>query len=57
MSPPSKRKKTLKDYCDQLVEDRKKREGTREQHHEQKIAAINRLTDVVAQLIAQTRKD
>ncbi|KAK0074348.1 hypothetical protein PV326_012523, partial [Microctonus aethiopoides] len=50
-SPPSKRQKSLKNFCDQLAEDRKNREKLREQHHQEKIAAMNRLTDVVAQLI------
>ncbi|CAH2090618.1 unnamed protein product [Euphydryas editha] len=56
-SPPSKRQKTLKDFCEQLSEHRKKREETREKHHQEKIAAMNRLTDVVAQLVKQTQKE
>ncbi|CAH2094393.1 unnamed protein product [Euphydryas editha] len=35
----------------------KKREETREKHHQEKIAAMNRLTDVVAQLVKQTQKE
>ncbi|CAH2100733.1 unnamed protein product [Euphydryas editha] len=56
-SPPSKRQKILKDFCEQLSEHRKKREETREKHHQEKISAMNRLTDVVTQLVKQTQKE
>ncbi|XP_074115927.1 uncharacterized protein LOC141538394 isoform X1 [Cotesia typhae] len=51
LNPPSKRHKKLADYCEQLLEEKKENRAIRMQHHQEKIAAINQLTDVLRELM------
>ncbi|XP_044590231.1 uncharacterized protein LOC123268872 [Cotesia glomerata] len=51
INPPSKRQKKLADYCEQLLEEKKENRAIRIQHHQEKIAATNQLTDVLRELI------
>lgn len=42
----------MADYCEQLLEEKKENRAIRIQHHQEKIAATNQLTDVLRELIS-----
>ncbi|CAG9796458.1 unnamed protein product [Diatraea saccharalis] len=52
INPPTKRKKSLTDFCAELLEAKKESADIRKRHHQEKIAAANELTGTLNDLVA-----